>query len=435
MKKPNILLILTDQQNACALSCTGNEDLKTPAMDSLAETGTRFEKAYCTFPLCTPSRGSIFTGLMPSELGIMKNDITIADKFKELEMGHLFSANGYECVYGGKWHVPEMAIPDLCHGFSKISGFDDNALVDSCIEFLKRKHEKPFLMVASFDNPHNICEWAREQTLPWGEVEDTITEDCPSLPANYAIPPYEPQAIRVEMSKLEIAYSTPEYFNDNWSRHYRYAYYRLVEKVDAQIERILEALRGQDLEDNTLIIFSSDHGEGMGAHKWKQKTILYEEAVRVPFIISFKGVTKAGNEDKTHLISNGLDILPTMCDYAGIEIPQEYKGLSVRALSEGNRANEWRGNLIAQMNSFITQGRMVRTSQYKYVIYSWGRYREQLFDMERDSGEMVNIVANSRYKAVLDEHRRILYEWCKETGDKFVEHYTNPDVSMIPGMN
>lgn len=425
--RPNILYIFTDQQYAGAMSCAGNKDLTTPAMDSLAKTGVLFEKAYCTQPLCTPSRASMFTGFMPYEIDVTSNDKAISDHLRKQELGSVFEPD-YECVYAGKWHVPEISMPEG-HGFRNLSDFGDKDLAERCVEFLKQGHNRPFLLVVSFDNPHNICEWARNQKLPWGQVPRVFTEECPDLPVNFAIPPFEPEAIRIEQSTPKGVHPTSGYTDEHW-RQYRHAYYRLVEKVDAELGRILDALRDQGLEENTLVIFSSDHGDGLGAHHWNQKSVLYEESIRVPFIVSFKDVTKAGHVDDTNLISNGLDLFPTLCDYADIKVPDGLRGRTVRPLAEGLE-DEWRDQVIVETlfgppGYQGTQGRMVRTQRYKYMVYSWGQYREQLIDMKEDPGEMVNLAVNNKYQVILQEHRERLARWCKETGDHF-------DV-LIPGL-
>lgn len=194
------------------MSCAGNEDLRTPAMDSLAQTGVLFSKTYCTYPLCTPARSSFFTGRMPHEVGITGNGQPIDERFRPEEMGFLLQRAGYDCVYGGKWHIPELAIPDGENGFRRICGFDDAHLAERCSEYLAQPREKPFLMVASFDNPHNICEWARRQVLPWGPIQDAPTEECPTLPPNHAILAFEPEAIR-----LAQAWSPRVYPVRQWS--------------------------------------------------------------------------------------------------------------------------------------------------------------------------------------------------------------------------
>lgn len=422
--RPHILYIFTDQQYAGAVSCAGNADLRTPALDRLAGTGVRFEKAYCTCPLCTPSRASMITGRMPHQVGITGNNQPIGEAFRGRGLGHTLSDAGYECAYGGKWHLPEGAIPEG-HGFRSICGFSDRDLADRCIAFLSQPHDRPFFAVASFDNPHNICEWARQTPLPWGPIPEAPLEACPNLPPNYAIPAYEPEVLRMEQAAQPRFFRGLSFTDDDW-RRYRHAYYRLVEKVDAEIGRVLDALRAAGLEEETLVIFSSDHGDGLGAHRWNQKWVLYEESVRVPLILSLKGRTAApGRADAGHLVSNGLDLFPTICDYAGVEPPEGLPGLSLRPLAEGRGDIPWRDCVVAETSfdpkfgGLGTRGRMVRTERYKYIVYSWGKHREQLFDLETDPGEMVNLAVEARHQGVLARHRELLAAWVEKTGDRF----------------
>ncbi|HUS48049.1 MAG TPA: sulfatase-like hydrolase/transferase [Phycisphaerae bacterium] len=422
-QRPNILYILTDQQSADAMSCAGNEDLRTPAMDSLAEAGVRFENAYCTQPLCSPSRASMFTGMMPRQAGVPRNGMAISAERRAGGVGLLLRQAGYECAYGGKWHVPEISIPEG-HGFEQICPFGDDVLAEACAKFLGRKHDRPFFLVASFDNPHNICEYARNMPLPWGAIGDAPPpQDCPNLPANFAIPPYEPEAIRVEQRADHNIYPTVAFTEDDW-RRYRWGYCRLIEKVDAEIARVLDALRAGGLEDRTLVIFSSDHGDGHAEHQWSQKSVLYEAEVRVPLTVSFKGVSLAGGVDRTHLVSNGLDLLPTLCDYAGAQPPAGVQGRSLRPLIEGGHTPSWRDGLVVETvfdgtRGYRTQGRMVRTDRYKYVAYDWGRCREQLFDLQADPGEMVNLAVEAGRRELLADLRNRLAGWCRTTDDNF----------------
>jgi len=420
--RPNILYFFTDQQFAGAMSCAGNADLCTPAADSLAALGVRFDRAYCTAPLCSPSRSSMFTGLMPHEAGAPRNRMGIGEHLRSREMGLLLSNGGYECAYAGKWHLPGGTITDD-HGFQRIAPSGDGGLAEACQAFLARRHDRPFLLVVSTVNPHNICEWARCQRLPAGSIsEPDRVEDCPNLPANFAIPAYEPEAIRIEQAWEQEKYPVVSNSQDDW-RRYRFAYYRLVEKADAILGRILQALRDGGLEEQTVVIFSSDHGDGHGAHRWNQKSALYEEEVRVPLIVSFKGRMARGRVDG-RLVSNGLDLLPMVCDYAGVEPPEGLRGSSLRPLAEGREPAQWRDQLACETvfdgeRGYQTQGRALRTARHKYIVYHWGKNREQLFDMEADGGEMVNLAVETRYRDVLDDHRRRLAAWCRQSGDAF----------------
>ena len=421
--RPNILYVFTDQQSSCAMNCAGNVDIDTPAMDSIAQTGVLFENAYCAQPLCGPSRCSIMTGFMPHETSVDANGSGIPESLHLQSMGPLFESAGYECVYGGKWHLPGKWLEEG-HGFRPVAGFGDHDLASDCIEFLKQRHEKPFLLVVSFDNPHNIFEWALNVDLPWGAIPDVPTEECPNLPPNFAIPAFEPGAIRVEQAAQPVLFPGRQFTEEQW-RHYRHAYYRLVEKADAGVGRILRVLQDGGLLDDTLIIFTSDHGDGNGAHHWHQKQVLYEESIRIPFIVSFKGVTKAAHVDRVHVVSNGLDTIPTLCDYAGIDPPPGLRGRSIRPMAEGGESDEWFNECVIETKflggrGFGTRGRVLRTDRYKYTVYLWGPYREQLIDMHEDPGEMVNLAVEAKYRNVLADHRDRLARWCDESKDDFV---------------
>jgi arylsulfatase A-like enzyme len=416
MDRPNVLFIITDQQFAGTLSCTENPDLNTPAMDALAASGTRFEKAYCTQPLCSPCRASMFSGLMPSQAGVSENNCELNERARSHELGKLMQAAGYECAYAGKWHVPQSTLPEG-HGFEAIApAGHDETTAQACLDFLGggRSKDKPFFLVASFNEPHGICQVGRSEMPPCGPIGDPPPpEQCPNLPANWGVPAFEPDVIRLEQRSTPWVYA-PQWFTPEQWRQLRWSYYRLVEYADRQIGRLLGALDANGLRDETVVIFTSDHGDGHGAHQWNQKTILYEEMTRIPFIIRFPGETAAGRVDGEHLVSNGLDILPTICDYAGVEVPEDdLEGRSLRPLAAGRNVDDWRDAVFIEttLNVRRGKGRAVRTPRYKYIAYTWGRYREQLFDLENDPGEMQNLAVESRCAEVLDEHRRRLAGW------------------------
>jgi len=429
MARPNILLILTDQQSGGALSVAGNPDLQTPAMDGLAAEGVLFDRAYCPQPLCTPSRGSLFSGLMPHQCGTPRNGTAISPELRPEELGRLLNTAGYSCAYGGKWHLPQIAMPpDNDHGFEAIAGFDDNLLAEACTAFLRRHTNRPpadrnpFFLVAGFDNPHNICEWAREMPLPWGDIEEPPAfEHCPGLPANHAPAPFEPEIIRVEQRGhwgiYPYADRSPEDF-----RRLRWAYFRLIEKVDREIGRVLEGLSDCGLQDDTVVVLSSDHGDAHGAHRWNQKSALFEEIIRVPLLIRAPDAT-AGLRDREHLISTGPDLYATILDYAGVEVPVGRRGLSLRSLVAAE-PSVWRDALCVETlfdggRGYDTQGRALIAGWDKYVLYDRGRYREQLFNLETDPGEMVNLAVQDRHRGTLERCRALLREQLAQTGDRF----------------
>jgi len=434
--RPNLLCIFTDQQAAAAMSCAGNRDVHTPNIDRLAERGTRFTNAYCAFPLCGPSRVSMVTGKLPSQLGIRGNEDQPPDEVWPRSIGRVLEAGGYRCAWGGKWHAGGGAnVPDRdqCdHGFERICGFDDNALPGACAEFFGRDHDRPWLLVASFDNPHNICQHGRDQPLPRGEVADAPPADYPNLPTNFREPPFEPQPLRLYRRNSPKTQMQPAYSPQRW-RRYRHFYCRIIEKVDAQIGQVLDALDANRLADDTVVIFSSDHGEMAGAHESSHKSVLYAESVRVPLIVfdpSLDAASHAGNTCDA-LVNNGPDLLPTLCDYAGAAAPDDLRGRSIRPLLSADAAGDWPDELVVETqiglpggapsgtSSYDAAGRLLRTATHTYMCYEWGQYREQLFDVDADPGEQVNLAVESRHAATLQQHRDRLRSHCEAIGDDF----------------
>ena len=447
---PNILFIMTDQQHAGMMSCTGNKWLKTPAMDRLAASGIRFERAYACNPVCVPSRFSLQTGLMPSAIGMGQNSdskrAAVTDVMIQQSLGRLFQKADYETVYGGKVHLPRKMKGVQNLGYRNLTGDSRQGLADACAKFIKGKHTRPFFLFASFINPHDICymaindfnrtqgnapigntdsktcEAVLDHARKTGDISAFVEANCPGLPANHGVPEAEPECIAQKYVNPRPfqAYTREKWTQNQWRLH-RWAYCRLTEMVDKEIGTVLDALREAGLEDSTLIVFTSDHGDMDSAHKLEHKQVLYEESVRVPFIMSYRGVIPQGIVDDTHLVSNGLDLLPTLCDYAGIETPEGPRGGSLRALARGKDIREWRDFVVSESQS----GRMLRTGRFKYCIYDSGKHREQLIDLKHDPGEMKNLAEVEDYKDVLHTHRQLLRGWVERTGDKIAAEYVN----------
>jgi arylsulfatase A-like enzyme len=435
--RPNILWIMTDQQCADGMSCAGNPDLSTPAMDSLAASGVRFENAYCANPICVPSRASMMTGRMPHEIGVNFN----LDHFDILDVsvGRWLADAGYDTGYIGKWHIPMDSGNHAWHGFNLMnegpsSTLNDEQTTKACIDFLHTERDAPFFLVASYNNPHDICEWARgaagytgRSTTMWnGPIPDAPPPDqCPALPGNFRIPDDEPEIIREHQSWMPGVYPTVEWNEDQW-RQYRWALNRLTERVDREIGILLDALREQGLEENTLIVFVSDHGDGNSAHRWNQKSLLYDEPTRVPLIVSQKGVTTPGVVDRSHMVSTGLDLFSTFCDAAGIVPPDGLAGRSLLGPATGKAGSDCRDAVVCETVLHRrygiggVEGRMLRSDRYKYIAYARGRIREQLFDMHEDPGERHSLVESADHRDILNDHRRRLAAWCRETNDAFV---------------
>lgn len=469
--KPNILVILTDQQNSSMLSCAGNRWLKTPHMDSLARSGVRFERAYATNPVCSPSRVGLMTGRMPSAMGMECNEDgykAVPEEVMQSAMGRTLRGAGYQTVYGGKVHLPgpkPVKNTLAAYGFEHLSSDERQELAKSCASFLKEKHERPFLLVASLINPHDICYMAIQafaqanarnrppelagtagadaqdpRRLPLRYLADALRtpegvseqeflrRHCPPLPANLNVPKDELSAVIADKREFQ-KYVRNSWTDRDWRLH-RWAYARLTEQVDREIGIILDGLRQGGRENDTLVILTSDHGDQDGSHRLEHKEVLYEESIRIPFIVSWKGVTRAGAVDRTHLVSNGLDLIPTLCDYAGVQKPSTLRGRSVRGLAEGGSASGWRTSLVIENHI----QRLVHDGRWKYYAgrkskhsagscgmcpsrikddWDGGPVREMLIDLENDPGEMTNLAAQRQHAAQLKRSRRMLVEWCR----------------------
>ncbi len=432
-KRPNVIWIMTDQQWAGAMSCAGNADLKTPNMDRLASRGVRFENAYCSMPLSGPSRAAMFTGYMPSQTGMDVNEKPIVDSLKHNTLGQLVADAGYDCVYSGKWHVNTISIPDGEFGFRNIHDSGDPGVAEACVEYLESRagsktgrggrreadssrqgSDKPFFMVASFVNPHNICEFARGQKTPYVPTPKAEISDCPNLPVNFEKAPYDASILRHEQSLDYALYPSVDYTPDDW-RLYRNAYFRLIEAVDVEIGKFVDEIDRQNLWDNTVVMFTSDHGDGAGAHRWNQKTVLYEEVANVPLIVCLPDGKNAGKTTSA-LVNNGIDMMPTICELTGAKVPAHRPGRSFASASA--LKDDGPDFIITETNFKQTSGTfgwMVRTAQYKYVLYDKGRYREQLYDMSSDRLEMVNLAVESDYAPVLEQMRSALRHWLETT--------------------
>ena len=425
--KPNIVIIMTDQQFADAMSCVmGDEYLKTPNMDRLAEKGVSFTKAYSPNPLCMPMRTSMITGQFPHQTGVLSNSKKNIDISKNIFLGKIFKDAGYETGYFGKWHIAFSEDQKQVHGFDTMFP-KSNLDAEPAVEFIKQKHEKPFLAVASFLSPHEICQWARKEELPGGPINKLpALEKLPPLKANFGIPQNETDvmAFMRESYHANRRFPVGDYTDADW-RRLAWGYYRLIERADDFVGEVMDALEESGQLQNTVVVFLSDHGDCAGSHQWNQKTVFYDESARVPLIIQWDGKTKKGISEL--LVNTGPDMIPTLCEFAGIDIPSELPGKSLMAPALGI-APKWNREFVVSENHMVQgdpveeqalqpYGRMIRSSQYKYCVYSEGENRESLIDMKYDPQEMINQAKNPVYKKVLEQHRNYLKKHAKQTND------------------
>jgi len=403
-KRPNLLLILCDQLGLDAIAAHGCPDVRTPNLDRLIRRGTTFIESHSTNPVCSPARSSIMTGRMPVETGVITNGRPIHASRPNL--GQWLRPQGYQTVYCGKWHLPG-SYQAAIDGFTVLPAgagqgdLLDTAVSNACAAWItNRPRSKPYLMVASFLQPHDICYWgnARANRMPpdLGLPFERLRDRLPALPPNHTAEPEAPAALAKRVVRT--------YSEDMW-RYYLYLYARMVEMLDADVGRLLDAVETAGELENTVIAFTADHGDGRARHLHVSKWYPYEEAVKVPMIVSGPGRVREGHRDTAHLVS-GLDIMPTLCDYAGAAPPEGCKGSSLRPLLEG-RPTPWRNVVVSEWQR---SGRVLRTRDYKYAVFE-GDPVEMLFDMRADPWETKNLAKDPALAPVLVEHRRRLADY------------------------
>jgi len=434
--RPNILIIISDQLAQRATGAYGDPWAPTPNIDSLAAGGVRFSKSYTNCPLCQPARASFWTGRLPHETGVDSNGMNYPVPQVPASMptlGAIFAAAGYETVHIGKQHDAgslrgfrlvdpkevELESPEAWP--VNYDSKQDPYAAAKCVEFLKGPHSKPFLAVASLNNPHNICGWVGANAGPHRDIP--VPGDLPPLPDNFEIDDLEtrPRPIQYLCCSHRRLQQAAKWNETNY-RHYLAAYYHYTGLVDKHIGDILEALYSSPAGKNTLVVFFADHGDGIASHRMVTKQVsFYEETTRVPFILAGPGVAGKGKLIEEPPVSL-LDLVPTLCDYAGLAAPGDLQGTSLLPWMKGEKPRNVPGYVVGEWQTewgyTISPGRMVRTGKYKYTRYVEGD-GEELYDLENDPGEKRNLIRDRSHAAALKEHRDLLREHLAKTGDPF----------------
>jgi arylsulfatase A-like enzyme len=425
--KPNVLFIAVDDLNDWIGALGGNPDVKTPNLDRLAQRGVLFRRAYCAAPACNPSRVALLTGLRPSSTGVYHNSQPFRPVLpKAVTLPQHFMAHGYRVEGGGKiyhgsypdkqsWHayfakkgdpapanLPANGIKGTGHfdwGPLAVADeeMDDYKVTQWACSFLKEKQAKPFFLAVGLFRPH--LPWYVPQkyfdqfpldkiTLP--QVLDTDLDD---------VPPIGRQMARPDGDHKKVIQS------NNWKKAVQ-GYLASIAFTDACLGQLLDTLDKSPYADNTIIVLWGDHGWHLGEkHHWR-KFALWEEATRVPLMITAPGVTKAGGRsDRT---VNLIDLYPTLSELCGLPVRPELEGTSlVPQLKDPAAARE--------QPSVTTHGRenhAVRTERWRYIRYRDGT--EELYDHQNDPMEWTNLAAKAEHESLKKE----LAGWLPKTNAK-----------------
>jgi arylsulfatase A-like enzyme len=452
LKRPNILLLYTDQQRWDAVGANGNPHIKTPNLDRLARQGLNFDHYFIQNPVCMPSRISFLSGQYPSTLGITHMGVPVPEDLATLPV--LMKSSGYVTANIGKLHflphanrdhrephpsygfthlqisdepgcyedayrawvrrkAPDqldfvsVGLPPLTEIYNKAVGIRDSVVhpeerfpkrpipfrgrsdvtqaafvADQTMEFIERHKEQNWFCIAGFYSPHS----------PWVAPQQFIDlYDPSSLP----IPQY-PDEVNKQRAKKED-------YSDETLRLAKQGYYAMVSEVDSHVGHILDKLDELGLTEDTLVVFTSDHGEWLGDHLRYGKSYPAADPVsRVPFIVRWpNGIPTPGA--RVSRIIEGVDFAPTVLESAGIQAPPQMQGRSLIPYFTGGETGK-EEIALTESNGW----KNIRTPDYRYICWDYGK--ELLFDLAKDPGEYHDVADDPAYAAVLAEMRKLLLQ-------------------------
>jgi len=465
MRKPNIILILTDDQGYWSLGCTGNHEIRTPNIDELAKTGTRFDNFFCVSPVCSPARASLLTGRIPSQHGVhdwLRNGLgerhgDAPVEYLEGITGYteLLEKDGYICGISGKWHLGATSHPQkgYSHWFVTLGGsgtyrdanvYSGNTLIktkgyltdvitDDALSFIDaccdRKDKAPFYLNLTYTAPHSPLV---DQHKP--EYVDYYNH------CTFSDIPQEPRNSWSIQHPIDIQYSetfcSPErkYLT---VRDLLAGYYAAVQGVDDGVGRVIQKLEERGIRDNTLIVYMGDNGFNCGHHGiWGKGNStfplnLYDTSVKVPCIFSLPGYIQEGKVSDSLL--SGYDFMPTLLEFVGIENPEKkmLPGKSFLESMKNKSEKEYHENITV----FDEYGpaRMIRTKEWKYIHrYPYGPH--ELYDLVHDPGERFNLITENRYFEYGPKEIEQKCAEMKRTMDSWFRQYVDPnkDGSLEP---
>ncbi len=469
----NVLFLMTDEQHFRSLSLTGNRYITTPNMDRIGREGALFQNATCVTPYCSPSRASLITGLYPHRHGILLN---VDGKARQAPLAQnafpntetILHQRGYATAHFGKWHLgnpgdfdcyeprtylgksnpeygrfleehlpaakfanfsgpgkylnrPVEMIPAIERAYRAFTADSKNRvsyisiigrsvippellpetrITDDAIRRIEQHARERFMITVSWSPPHDL--WVIPE--PYYSMVDRNKIE---LPGSRALPEWDARGPSKRLGDLA---------GDEGLREYAAIYHGMVKYIDDQVGRILDKLKELGLEEKTLVIFTSDHGDMVGAHGCIGKSIggLYDDLVRIPFLMRLPGAIKPGTVVRQPV--SQIDVMPTILDYVGQPVPEGLHGKSLRPLIAGSDA-PWRDYAFCQR---ADRARMMRTANYKYVFAAKPRM-VALYDLGADPEENVNLAAAPQHADLVRQMHRRLLEVMRADGDPLRE--------------
>jgi arylsulfatase A-like enzyme len=452
-ERPNIIYIMTDDHASHAMSCYGSKINKTPNLDRIAKGGMLFENCFCTNSICAPCRAVVLTGKHSHINGLKDNSLRFDGS--QQTFPKLLQKAGYQTAMIGKWHLktdptgfdywnilPGQGIyynPDMIEMGTqkKYVGYVTDIITDHALEWLKRRDtEKPFCLMYHHKAPHRRWEPGPKHLTMYDDVTipepDTLFDDYTGRgrAAKEQDMSIEKTMDSIDLKLTETKGLTPEQ-KEAWDAAYnpkneafkkanpqgkdlirwkyqRYIkdYLRCIASVDDNVGRLLDYLESSGLADNTVVFYTSDQGFYLGDHGWFDKRFMYEESLRMPLLVRYPKEIKPGSVNKD-LVQN-LDFAETFLDFAGVEIPQDMQGESLRRILSGKTPRRWRKSIYYHYYEYpavhsVKRHYGVRTDRYKLIHFYNDIDEWELYDMKKDPNELNSVYSDPDYAKVVIE--------------------------------
>jgi arylsulfatase A-like enzyme len=443
--RPNFIFVTTDGHRPEALSLNGNRVLETPNIDRIGREGMQFQNSFVVNALCLPSRATALTGLYSHRTGCVDNLDKRAIPAEIPLFTELLRGAGYEVALFGKAHVGGLGLrqwdryfgfpgaaadyfwPRIQAGSNGIiesnlvyEGYVDDLIAESAIEWLRRKRAKPFCLVLWFQSPHapffrarRYLDLYRGVTIP---KPATFDDDLKGYPG-------KPRAFADADNKIGGPYAKNSETQDNCARTLEEIvkdYYAGIADVDDNLGKVFQALSEMGQFDDTVTMFSSDHGFFLGEWRMYDKRLMHEPSIRTPMLIRYPRLIQAGSSARQMVLNT--DIAPTLLELAGLKIPSWIQGESLVPLLKGEEPKSWRKDWLYEYYEYpgphnVRKNRGVRTEQFKLIHYYEAPQEFELYDLKEDPGELHNLYAEARYATLARDLRRRISELREETDD------------------
>jgi len=424
IKKPNIVYVFADQWREESMGYAGNPDVKTPNLDKLASEGVNFMNAISTIPVCTPHRAMMLTGQYPLKNGMFMNDVSLDPDAQSF--GKLYKQNGYDTAYIGKWHVDgngrSAFIPkerrqgfdywevlECSHEYNNSNywgnddqlhswkGYDAAAQTQDAISYIEAhaKNDSPFVLMLSWGPPHAPYNTAPKE---FQELYKNIDIQLrPNVPNDLA-----------EKTKAILK-----------------GYYAHCSALDSYIGQLQAAIKRSNIEDNTIFVFTSDHGDMINSHGQSKKQRIYQESAKVPFIIKYPALM-GNNGKKSDFLINTLDILPTMLGMSGLNVPDDLDGEDITTVILGQKEDDRKASLVASIQPFGQWNRAIGGKEFRGVITKKYTYAKDLsgewlfFDNVEDPYQLNNLIENPSFKSIAKNLDELLGKELNRLDDEFL---------------